>query len=76
MRPPAELGSRLGHPVTVVAVELDLVSGWSLRMETIPLRDAIRVLRSEILAARKGASTEEVKFELGPIEMEYQVVAA
>jgi hypothetical protein len=45
-------------------------------METIPLRDAIRVLRSEILAARKGASTEEVKFELGPIEMEYQVVAA
>jgi Trypsin-co-occurring domain 2 len=44
-------------------------------METIPLRDAIRVLRSEILAAREDASTEEVRFELGPIEMEFQVVA-
>src|SRR5271170_6423669 len=44
-------------------------------METIPLRDAIRVLRSEILAAREDGSTEEVRFELGPIEMEFQVVA-
>jgi hypothetical protein len=45
-------------------------------METIPLRDAIGVLRSEILAARQDASTEEVRFELGPIEMEFQVVAS
>jgi hypothetical protein len=44
-------------------------------METIPLRDAIRVLRSEILAAREEAATEEVRFELGPVEMEFQVVA-
>jgi hypothetical protein len=44
-------------------------------METIPLRDAIRGLRSEIVAAREEASTEEVRFELGPIEMEFQVVA-
>jgi hypothetical protein len=44
-------------------------------MDTIPLRDAIRGLRSEILAAREAASTEEVRFELGPIEMEFQVVA-
>jgi hypothetical protein len=44
-------------------------------METIPLRDAIRGLRSEILAAREQASTEEVRFELGPVEMEFQVVA-
>lgn len=44
-------------------------------MDTIPLRDAIRALRDEILAARKDASTHEVRFELGPIEMEFQVVA-
>jgi hypothetical protein len=44
-------------------------------MDTIPLEDAIRALRAEILAAREDASTEEVRFELGPIEMEFQVVA-
>jgi hypothetical protein len=33
-------------------------------METIPLRDAIRGLRSEIVAAREEASKEEVRFEL------------
>jgi len=44
-------------------------------MDTIPLRDAIRTLRSEVLAAREEASTQEVRFELGPIEMEFQVVA-
>jgi Trypsin-co-occurring domain 2 len=44
-------------------------------MDTIPLRDAIRALRAEILEARRDASTEGVRFELGPIEMEFQVVA-
>src|SRR5215831_6252698 len=44
-------------------------------MDTIPLQDAIRALRAEILAAHAEASTEEVRFELGPIEMEFQVVA-
>ena len=44
-------------------------------MEMIPLQDAIRVLRSEILAAREEASAQEVRFELGSIEMEFQVVA-
>src|SRR5690348_3619362 len=44
-------------------------------MDTIPLQDAIRALRAEILAAHAEASTQEVRFELGPIEMEFQVVA-
>ncbi len=44
-------------------------------MDTIPLRDAIRMLRGEIIAAAEDASTQAVRFELGPIEMEFQVVA-
>jgi hypothetical protein len=42
-------------------------------MDTIPLREAIRALRSEILKAVEE-SVQEVRFELGPIEMEFQVV--
>jgi hypothetical protein len=44
-------------------------------MDTIPLRDAIRALRGEILAAREEAPTQGMRFELGPIEMEFQIVA-
>ena len=44
-------------------------------MDLIPLQDAIRVLRAEIMAAHKEALTQDVRFELGPIEMEFQVVA-
>ncbi len=44
-------------------------------MDTIPLRDAIHALRGEILAARGEAASQGVQFELGPIEMEFQVVA-
>ena len=43
-------------------------------MDTIPLRDAIRMLRVEIMAAAEDASTQSLRFELGPIEMEFQVV--
>lgn len=44
-------------------------------MDTIPLRDAIRALREEIMAAREDAITQAMQFEMGPIEMEFQVVA-
>src|SRR5271167_1927174 len=44
-------------------------------METVPLRDAIRALRVEIMEAAEEASTQTVRFELGPIELEFQVVA-
>lgn len=44
-------------------------------METIPLRDAVQALRAEILSAAEAASAQAVRFELGPIEMEFQVVA-
>ncbi len=44
-------------------------------METIPLRDTIQALRAEIMQAAEAASTQSVRFELGSIEMEFQVVA-
>jgi AMMECR1 domain-containing protein len=44
-------------------------------MKTVPLRDAIRALRTEIVEAAKDAATENVRFELGPIDLEFQVVA-
>jgi hypothetical protein len=44
-------------------------------VETIPLRDAVRALRTEIMAAAENASDQSVKFELGQIELEFQVVA-
>jgi hypothetical protein len=43
--------------------------------ETIPLRDVVRALRAEIISAAKDASAQEVKFELGQIELEFQIVA-
>jgi hypothetical protein len=43
-------------------------------METIPLRDTIQALRTEIMQAAEAASTQAVRFKLGPIEMEFQVV--
>jgi hypothetical protein len=43
-------------------------------METIPLRDTIQALRAEIMQAAEAASTQSVRFELGSIEMEFQVV--
>jgi hypothetical protein len=44
-------------------------------MEPVPLRDAIRALRVEIVEAAEDASTQPVRFELGPIEMEFSVIA-
>jgi hypothetical protein len=44
-------------------------------MDTIPLKDTIEALRNEIMAAAEAASTQSVRFELGSIEMEFQVVA-
>jgi hypothetical protein len=44
-------------------------------MDTMPLSDAIRALRNEILAARDEAAGQEVRFEVGPIEMEFHVIA-
>jgi hypothetical protein len=43
-------------------------------MGTIPLRDTIQALRAEIMQAAEAASTQSVQFELGSIEMEFQVV--
>jgi hypothetical protein len=43
--------------------------------DTIPLKDALQALRAEIVEAADGVSGENIRFELGPIEMEFQVVA-
>jgi Trypsin-co-occurring domain 2 len=44
-------------------------------MSTIPLRDAIRALRTELTESVREAETETVRFELGSVELEFQVVA-
>jgi hypothetical protein len=44
--------------------------------EYIPLREAIQALRAEVIAAAKAADGEDIRFELGPIELEFQVVAS
>jgi hypothetical protein len=43
-------------------------------VETIPLKDTIEALRVEIMAAAEAASNQSVRFEVGSIEMEFQVV--
>jgi Trypsin-co-occurring domain 2 len=43
-------------------------------MEMIRLRDAVQALRGEIMQAAEAASIQSVRFELGSIEMEFQVV--
>jgi hypothetical protein len=44
-------------------------------MRTIPLRDALRALRAEVVEAANEASNENVRFDLESIELEFQVVA-
>ena len=43
--------------------------------ETIPLRDALAALRVELVGATGDAAGQKIRFELGPIELEFQVVA-
>jgi len=43
--------------------------------DTIPLKEALQSLRAEIVSAAAESSNEEIRFELGPIEIEFQVVA-
>jgi hypothetical protein len=42
---------------------------------TLPLCDAIRALRAEIQAAAAAGEGETLRFELGAIDLEFQVVA-
>lgn len=39
----------------------------------VPLADAIEALRAELVVALRKGWTEEVRFALGPIELEFQV---
>ena len=39
----------------------------------IPLAEAIRALRAELVAAARQGRDEEVRFALGPVELELQV---
>jgi hypothetical protein len=41
----------------------------------IPLSEAIQALRSELLTAMQVGSLEELKFGVGPVEMEFQLEA-
>lgn len=42
----------------------------------IPLAEAIRALRSELVKAARQGAGEEVRFALGPIDLELQVEAS
>jgi hypothetical protein len=42
----------------------------------IPLASAIRVLRAELQAAVRAGEGEDLRFALGPVELELQVQAA
>lgn len=42
----------------------------------IPLASAIRALRAELLEAVRAGQGEELRFALGPVELELQVQAA
>jgi hypothetical protein len=42
----------------------------------IPLADAIRALRSELLKAVRAGQGEDIRFALGEVELEMQVEAA
>jgi hypothetical protein len=43
--------------------------------DIIPFAEAVRALRSEIILAVGTAKNEKLRFSLGPIELELQVVA-
>lgn len=45
-------------------------------MAGIELADAIRDLRSQLTRAAQEANDSDIKFELGPIELELQVAAS
>ena len=41
----------------------------------VPLGEAIRSLRAELLQAMQDARDEELRFALGPVELEFQLTA-
>jgi hypothetical protein len=43
--------------------------------EILPLAEVVQGLRSEILKAADAAGHEKIRFGVGPIELEFQVVA-
>jgi hypothetical protein len=45
-------------------------------MANIPIAEAIQTIRREIVKAAKAGENEDIKFELGPIELEFQVEIA
>jgi NTP-dependent ternary system trypsin peptidase co-occuring protein len=65
-------GSERDHAVDVVSLK-----GWRTRDEVqIPLASAIGALRTEIVKAMHAAGAEDIRFALGPVELELQVEAA
>jgi hypothetical protein len=43
--------------------------------DMLPLAEVVQGLRSEILKAADAAGTERIRFGVGPIDLEFQVVA-
>jgi hypothetical protein len=42
----------------------------------LPLRDAIKALRAELQNAYEDGMDEDIRFQTGPVELEFTVVAA
>ena len=42
----------------------------------IPLADAIRALRTELIEAVKEGEEKDLRFELGPVEMEFNAIVS
>jgi hypothetical protein len=45
-----------------------------MSLDLIPLADAIEALRAELVKARRKGEDAELRFEVGPVEVEFQVV--
>lgn len=66
---------RRGGP-GVDGLAVDGQAGHVSDPQPIPLASAIRALRAELLEAVRAGEREELRFALGPVELELQVEAA
>lgn len=45
-------------------------------LDLIPLADAIAALRAQLTEAQRQGEDQEIRFAVGPVEVEFQVVAS
>lgn len=67
-------GALCGHG-WLCRLPVEVRRGGRMSEVRIPLSEAIEALRSELLTAMRVGSPEELKFGVGPVEMEFQLEA-